>query len=40
MADEIDYSNFKNRIARNDPDRAHLLSEVWTVLLEIQRKDL
>ena len=39
MADEIDYYNFKSRIAREDPERAHLLSRVWEVLYDIQRQE-
>jgi len=39
MAQEIDYGNFKNRIARDDPDRAHLLAGVWEVLAELQRRE-
>ncbi len=39
MAEEIDYSNFKSRIARDDPERAHLLSRVWDVLFDIQRQE-
>lgn len=39
MAREIDYSNFKNRVARDDHDRAHLLARVWDVLSEIQRQE-
>jgi hypothetical protein len=39
MADEIDYDNFKSRIAREDPERAHLLSRVWEVLYDIQRQE-
>ena len=40
MANEIDYANFKSRIGRDDPHRAHILSQVWDVLLQIQREDL
>ena len=39
MAREIDYDNFKSRIGRDDPDRAHLLGDVWSVLYELQRSD-
>jgi hypothetical protein len=39
MAREIDYDNFKSRIGRDDPDRAHLLGEVRSVLYELQRPD-
>jgi hypothetical protein len=39
MAHEIDYGNFKSRIAREDPERAHLLSRVWEVLYDIQRQE-
>jgi len=39
MAVEIDYSNFKNRIASEDPERAHLLARVWEVLYDIQRQE-
>jgi hypothetical protein len=39
MAEEISYDNFKNRIAREDPDRARLLARVCDVLYEIQRQD-
>lgn len=36
MAEEIDYANFKDRMASEDPERAHLLAPVWSVLYEIQ----
>lgn len=39
MAREIDYDNFKSRVGRDDPDRAHLLHDVWSVLYELQRGD-
>jgi hypothetical protein len=39
MAREIDYDNFKSRIGQDDPDRAHLLDDVWSVLYELQRRD-
>lgn len=39
MAEEIDYSNFKNRIASEDPERAHLLARVWSVLYDIQQQE-
>jgi hypothetical protein len=39
MVDEIDYSNFKSRIASEDPERAHLLAGVWDVLYDIQRRE-
>ena len=39
MAEEIDYSNFKSRIAAEDPERAHLLARVWDVLYDIQRHE-
>jgi hypothetical protein len=39
MAREVDYSNFKNRISIDDPERAKLLAQVWDVLYEIQRRD-
>jgi hypothetical protein len=39
MAREIDYDNFKNRIAAEDPARAHLLARVWEVLYELQRDE-
>ena len=39
MAQEIDYPNFKSRIAREDPERAHILSRVWEVLYDIQRQE-
>ena len=39
MAQEIDYSNFKDRIGREDPDRAHVLARVWNVLYDIQRDE-
>ncbi len=39
MASEIDYDNFKNRICRDDPDRARVLSRVWEVLYDIQRQE-
>ena len=39
MGREIDYPNFKNRIAAEDPARAHLLARVWEVLYELQRRE-
>jgi hypothetical protein len=39
MAEEIDYSNFKNRIKSEDPDRADLLARVWEVLYDIQLQE-
>jgi hypothetical protein len=39
MAHEVDYSNFKNRIAADDPVRAKLLGQVWEVLYEIQGRE-
>src|SRR5690348_1844856 len=33
---DLDYSNFKNEVARRDPERAHLYGEVWSVLGQIQ----
>ena len=39
MAHEVDYSNFKNRIAAEDPERAKLLSQVWEVLYKIQQRE-
>ncbi len=39
MAEEIDYANFKNRIAAEDPERARLLARVWDVLYDIQRHE-
>ncbi|MGO9903512.1 MAG: hypothetical protein ACLP0J_28380 [Solirubrobacteraceae bacterium] len=39
MAEEIDYSNFKSRIAAEDPERAHLLARVRDVLYDIQRHE-
>ena len=39
MAGEIDYPNFKTRIAREDPARARLLARLWDVLYDIQRQE-
>jgi hypothetical protein len=39
MANEVDYSNFKNRIKADDPERAQLLGQVWNVLYEIQQRE-
>lgn len=36
MALEIDYVSFENRIERDDPQRARVLSQVWRDLLAIQ----
>jgi hypothetical protein len=36
MAREIDYGNFKSRIAGEDPARAALLADVWDTLYAIQ----
>ena len=39
MVEEIDYSNFKNRIASEDPERAELLARVWSALYELQANE-
>ena len=39
MAEEIDYSNFKDRIGSEDPQRAHVLARVWSALYEIQANE-
>jgi hypothetical protein len=36
IAQRLDYSNFKNEVARHDPDRAHTYSHVWGILGELQ----
>ena len=36
MMATIDYANFKNEVARIDPDRSHLYARVWGTLLDIQ----
>jgi hypothetical protein len=40
MAREIDYRNFKSRIAATDPRRAELLAEVWDTLYGLQEQEL
>ena len=38
LAEEIDYSNFKNQVyAMQGPKRAYVYSEVWSDLYELQR---
>ena len=32
----LDYPNFKNEVARTDPERAHVYMGVWTALHELQ----
>jgi hypothetical protein len=32
----LDYANFKDEVARRDTSRAHVHSEVWSVLGELQ----
>lgn len=32
----LDYSNFKNEVARYDPGRAHTYSHVWGILGQLQ----
>jgi hypothetical protein len=32
----LDYANFKNEVARHDTSRAHVYSDVWGVLGELQ----
>jgi hypothetical protein len=34
---EVTYPNFKNAVTERDPDRAHIYTEVWATLLQIQR---
>jgi len=37
MADEVDYDNFKNAVAkRQGSERAHLYHDVWSVLYRLQ----
>ena len=36
IARDLDYSNFKNEVAKLDPDRAHTYGHVWAVLGELQ----
>jgi hypothetical protein len=36
----IDYDNFKSRIAEKDRPRAHLYSDVWSTLYELQEPKL
>ncbi len=31
----LDYDNFKNRVAENDPERAHLYHDVWATTRRI-----
>ena len=38
IAKAIDYDNFKNRIHRDDPKRAHILARVWNDLLALQNE--
>ena len=39
IADDIDYSNFKNAVAKQQgPLRARLYGRVWEVLYDIQRR--
>lgn len=39
LADEVDYSNFKNEISRlQGYERAHLYGDVWSVLYGAERK--
>jgi hypothetical protein len=36
IARDLAYSNFKSEVGRRDPERAHVYSDVWTVLGSIQ----
>jgi hypothetical protein len=36
IARSINYGNFKDRVARTDPERAHTYSQVWGILGELQ----
>lgn len=36
LVEEINYPNFKNKVAENDSERAHLYSNVWHTLYQIQ----
>jgi hypothetical protein len=36
MARDVDYANFKDEVARRDPERAHIYGRVWSVLGDIQ----
>ncbi len=40
LAEDIDYPNFKNAVySQRGPRRAHVLSDVWQTLLQLQRED-
>lgn len=39
MVGRINYDNFKSRVARKDPDRAHLYMDVWSALHRIQSEN-
>lgn len=39
VAERIDYDNFKNEIAKHDPERAGIYSQVWADLMKIQFPD-
>lgn len=38
LAAEVDYPNFKNAVAKTDPDRSHLYGSVWATLLRIRER--
>lgn len=40
MAADIDYDNFKNAVWQQDRDRAHLYSDVWTVMHRAQENEV
>jgi hypothetical protein len=40
VAEDLDYDNFKNRVAENDPGRAHLYHEVWATTRKIDPREL
>jgi hypothetical protein len=35
--DELDYHNFKDEVADQDPERAHVYHDVWSALTRIER---
>lgn len=39
VVEDIDYDNFKDRVAVNDKDRSHVYSRVWADVLQLDKRE-
>lgn len=38
-AQDIDYPNFKNRVAKHDAQRSHVYHDVWATLMKLEKRE-